>query len=167
MKTERKSELVNKLGKWVFISLIFALVVIACLPIAYGILYTYLDSSQRGNWRDNTSPLDSRVVDDICSQFDISSSDWRCGPNAIVYAPDFFRTIGQYLKESDTGMLTFDDVEGKLGKYKYHCEPTITESDGKRYFVCRYDLNGDRIYPIVIFFYDDGRIMRVIADVGD
>lgn len=124
----------------------------------------YRDLTQ---WRERTSPLDPAVVNDICQKFGLPESDDRCKPGAVVYAPDFFNTIGGTFQPENGEWATYDQVEEKLGEYKYEEEPITKVSDGTEYFVAWYDLRGDRVYPIVIFFYSDGSLMRIIATVTD
>lgn len=143
--------------------LIYAVGLILLTGIAMG-YDAYKDITQ---WRERTSPLDPAVVSDICQKFDIPEGDDRCKPGAVVYAPDFFSTIGETFQPENREWATYDQVEEKLGEYKYNEEPITKVSDGTEYFRAWYDLHRDRVYPIVIFFYSDGRLMRIIATVAD
>jgi hypothetical protein len=118
-------------------------------------------------WRDKTKPLDTIVVQDLCKKFELPLDDRRCQADAIVYAPDFFGTIRQTFFPENRNWATFEEVERVLGKYKFKQEPLVTTGDGLKYFVARYDLKGDRIYPITIFFHEDGKVWRMFADITD
>ena len=137
------------------------MIIITAITMEYD---SYKDIAQ---WHERTTPLENEVAVDLCNKFTISDNDPRCQPGAVVYAPDFFQTIGKTFQPADQTWATYEEVEAKLGAYKYNQEPLVTESDGKQYFRCWYDLRGDRVYPIVIDFYSDGRLWRMIADVRD
>jgi len=124
----------------------------------------YQDATQ---WREHTTPLDPEVVADICEKFGLPEDDPRCQPGATVYAPEFFRTIGETFQPPDGDWATYSQVEEILGEYKFDEEPITILSDGTEYFRCWYDLRGDRVYPIVISFNSDGSIRKIIADVVD
>jgi hypothetical protein len=110
-----------------------------------------------------TSPLKPEVVQDICSKFGLPKDDDRCRPGATVYAPDFFPLI----RESFTpGVSTYDDVQEKLGAYQYKCEKPTKESDGTIYFVCSYDLQGDRVFHADFFFTGEGTMWKMFASTG-
>jgi hypothetical protein len=111
-----------------------------------------------------TTPLNQQTIQDICKQFDLKD-DRRCSLDNQVYAPDFFPTI---LAAFERGRSTRDDVKAKLGRYEYGCEtPTYVPSLGITYYRCSYDLNGDRVFPIVIWYRDDGVVFRMTATIGD
>jgi hypothetical protein len=58
-------------------------------------------------------------------------------------------------------------VQEKLGKFQYKYEPLVTQANGLTYFRAFYDLQGDKVYPIGMWFYGDGELWRVVADIGD
>lgn len=111
-----------------------------------------------------TTPLDGETIRDICTSFELE--DVRlCTEGATVYAPDFFPAI---LSAFERGVSTQDDVRARLGRYEYGCEPpTYVPSLGVTYFVCSYDLNGDRVFPIVISYTDDGIVLGMVGTIGD
>lgn len=119
------------------------------------------------NWRDKTSPLDQAVINDLCSKFALPPNDARCRPGAVVYAPDFFGTIRDAFEPKNSPWAKYDDVQEMLGQYQFRYERPVTTGQGLTYFVAHYDLRGDRVFPITMFFYADGRLWRLIADVGD
>jgi hypothetical protein len=132
-----------------------------------GIRFAVYDIKNATHWREKTSPLSQNVIQDICQKFEIPPNDSRCKPGAIVYAPDFFGDITRDFRAKNGVYSTYGDVQKKIGSYQFKYEPPVTENNGLTYFVARYDLRGDRVYPIVMFFYGDGRLFRIIADVGD
>jgi hypothetical protein len=153
--------------------ILLAVVLLPILIYVGGLLITtavvngydaYRDVTQ---WRERTTPLESEVAADMCEKFNLPDDDLRCQPKAVVYAPDFFRTIGETFQPANGDWAIYDEVEVLLGAYKFDQEPITIQSDGTEYFRCWYDLRGDRVYPIVISFYSDGRLWRIIADVTD
>lgn len=111
-----------------------------------------------------TSPLEATVVQDLCQKLALSEDGPLCQPGAIVYAPDFFSAVRASF---EPGVTTYDDVQEKLGSYQYKRGELITQADGTAYFVCDYDFNGDRVFPVSFFFTGDGVLERIIATVGD
>lgn len=112
-----------------------------------------------------TTPLSSEVVRGICQSFEMSETDQRCRVGVKVYAPDFFPVI---LAAFERGVSTRDDVIAKLGIYEYGCEtPTHVPSLEITYYRCRYDLNGDHVFPVVISYTDNDVVWRMTATIGD
>lgn len=114
-----------------------------------------------------TTPLEATVVQDVCQQLALSKSDPLCQAGATVYAPDFFPAIKAAFKP---GVNTYDDVQKKLGKYQYYCEPPVAHREGDNFitiFVCHYDLNGDRVFPFAFSCTKDGIIDRIYASPRD
>jgi hypothetical protein len=118
-------------------------------------------------WKEKTTPLDPAGVKELCQTFALPDDDPKCRPGAEVYAPDFFGVISETFQPKEGEWATYDQVQSKLGKYQYKYEPPVTQADGLTYFRARYDLQGDRIYPIVMWFYGDGELWRLTADIGD
>lgn len=145
---------------------IYILYIVGLFVLTLGAL-AYDTYDELAHWREKTSPLAVEVVEDMCEKFALPEEDPRCQPGAVVYAPEFFRTIGKTFQPENRAWATFEQVEEKLGAYNYEKEPVTTLGDGTQYFRCWYDLNGDRLYPIVIDFNADGSIRRMIADVTD
>ena len=111
-----------------------------------------------------TTSLDSETIQDICTNFEIED-DRLCMQDRPVYAPDFFPII---LSTFERGVSTRDDVKAKLGRYEYGCElPTYEPSSELIYYVCSYDLNGDRVFPVVIFYLDNDVVWRMTGTIGD
>jgi hypothetical protein len=143
------------------IGLLFLIILVQV--VRFGI-YDYKDLT---HWREKTSPLHEDVIQDICLKFIIPPNDSRCKSGSKVYAPDFFGDITRAFRAKNGIYSTYDEVQNKIGKYQFDYEPPVTDGSGRTYFVVWYDLRGDRVFPIVMFFYGDGRLYRIIADVGD
>ncbi len=146
---------------WPVMTIVFLCFVFICGLFGTGIVLMLADLRSAITLRQLTRPLGPEVAQDICMKFDIPSTDPRCQTNALVYASDFRETITDKLGTTNQRQLTFDEVQGMLGKYLYKREPLTTESDGTQYFRCWYDLQGDRLYPIIISFHADGRVWQV------
>ena len=85
-------------------------------------------------------------------------------PGAVVFAPDFFPAVRVQFK---AGESAYDDVQDRLGSYQYQKGPTVTQADGTVYFRCRYDFKGDRVFPVVVSFSEDGVMKRLFATTRD
>jgi hypothetical protein len=149
------------------IVMLVALAALLCIPITIGAIIGLWDTSDSLNWKAHTSPLSQDVINDLCFKFKIPSNDTRCQSGATVYAPNFFNVIGETFQPTNGPWATYDEVQQKLGKYQFLYEPPVTEGNGLTYFVAHYDLNGDQVFPITMFFYADGRLWRFIANVGN
>jgi hypothetical protein len=114
-----------------------------------------------------TSPLNTETIQDICQQFHLTG-DRRCQEDQTVYAPDFFPDI---LPAFERGVSTRDDVRAKLGVYEYDCEqPIYVPSLNRTYYTCSYDLRGDRVYPIGVFYdIEDSKeiVSGIVATIVD
>lgn len=109
-----------------------------------------------------TTPLSADVAHDLCVEFEISPTDRRCESGAVVYGPDFFSDIKTYFFALPKQDATYQTVEDKLGAYRVSCE----HPDNEGHYSCRYDIRGDGIYPIGIFFTKDGFYYRIIANTS-
>ena len=58
-------------------------------------------------------------------------------------------------------------MAGALAASPGNTGPTVTQADGAVYFDCRYDFKGDRVFPVVFFFTEDGVMKRLFATTGD
>ena len=139
---------------------IFLLVCFA--GVATGLIFAFNDYKADKTRYELSKPLEPEVVQDICLNFNLPSSDRRCQPDKVVYAYDLLETIFVGLSTTtDQGRLTYDQVDLKTGKYRYDCEPTTTLSDGTQYFRCEYDLQGDRLWRIIISFDQNKQVKRI------
>lgn len=144
-----------------------AFLIFLCSIAGRGVVIGLWDVPEKLNWKEKTTPLDPAVVEYMCKAFSLPDKDQKCQTGSIVYAPDFFGIIRETFIPKDGPWATYEEVQEKIGEYQYAYEPPVTTGDGITYFRARYDLNGDRVYPIIMFFYDDGRLWRLVADVGD
>lgn len=148
-----------------FVILVLLILCIACvLP---GALPEIIKGARSLKWREKTTPLSQEVVQDICIQFSLPAGDKRCQPGVTVYAPDFFQTITDYFRKKDDNWSTYEEVQVKLGKYQYELEKPLTGYDESEGFRAWYDLRGDQVYPIAMWFNSDGRLYRISASIGD
>lgn len=154
----------------------FILLVFLVIAVGLGAIYLFIGGvmlydviKDHMTWRDATTPLSQEVNSDLCTQLEIDPTDPRCDieNSSVVYGPDFFREIYELFTPEDSPWATYDEVEEIIGTYKYECEPTVQLSDGTEYFVCAHDFAGDRVFPIAIFYFSDGNMMELIADVSD
>jgi hypothetical protein len=132
-----------------------------------GVLIGFWDVPEKLNWKEKTTPLDPTIVRDLCMAFSLRLDDTRCQPDSIVYAPEFFDVIRETFAPSTGTWATYDKVEGKIGKYQYKLEPPVTQADGTTYFVAKYDLRGDQVFPIGMFFDGNGNLFRIVTDIGN
>ena len=129
----------------------------------------FLDAvKQNLTWREDTIPLSRETISDLCGIFSIDDDDPRCNETEEeVYGPDFFPEVHKTFTPQEGAWASIDDVEAMIGVYEYECEPIEELGDGTKYYVCAYDFAGDRVFPVAIFFYSDGRIMRLVANIAD
>lgn len=118
--------------------------------------------ASRADYTEVTTPLQRSVVDDICSSFKLNPNDARCTPTSVVYGPDFFSDIVAYFGKLPHEDATLQTVDDKLGPYLDSCD----DPDNEGYYRCWYDLRGDGIYPISVYFTKGGFIYRVIANTS-
>jgi hypothetical protein len=141
--------------------------IIAITIIAIGLVYGN-QVLHRNDWKKRTTPLSRETINSLCRDFEIQASDPKCNGKSTVYAPDFFDTIQRTFKPYQTYKLprnqagTYDEVEQKLGSFKYECEPTVHQADGFIYSVCYYDLRGDREFILaIVYAYPEKVVARI------
>ena len=126
-----------------------------------------VDYYHRNDWKEITTPLPTSTTQLLCDKFDLSLDDKLCNGKSEIYGPDFYDTIKMAFKpfedkESKNEAATYSEVENKIGKFRYMCEPSITDSTNFSYYRCFYDLCGDKKYVIVIMFtYPDDLVYRI------
>ena len=99
---------------------------------------------RKGDLSQYTTPLEPKVVQHICEEFQLQDVR-HCQHGRVVYAPDFF----PYIKAAfEKGVSTQEDVRAKLGAYEYCEPPSYSYAQDITYIRCRYDLRGDRVFPI-------------------
>lgn len=156
-----------KRNKIILIIGVSLIVLIILSPFIYGAVIEIFSIHHRLSWQERTSPLNFEVIQDLCQKFILSDQDPRCKPDAVVYAPEFFQTIRKDFIHSNGETVNYDYVQEKIGKYKYECSQMVKERTGAEYFSCSYDLQGDHVYPIGIFFYSNGVLWRYFADTSN
>lgn len=152
-------------------------IVVVILVLLVGIpiiaFFGYMLSARNYDWKSKTSPLPHETITILCSSFDLEKDHPLCAGEEEVYGPDFnniiwdaFRPYEAFETESSEA-ATYDEVEEKIGIFKYQCEPVVQEGDGFTYFICNYDLRGDREFPIAIMFtYPDNAVFRIMINMG-
>jgi hypothetical protein len=127
-------------------------------------------ASHQDDWKERTTPLSEETRDLLCSRFGLSSDDPLCNGKKDVYAADFVEVVEDAFRPYEwygipsSEAATYDEVEEKIGKFKYECEPTETTGDGLTYFVCSYDLRGDREFVMTfIYTYPEKSVMRIMS----
>ena len=148
---------------------VFTVYVVGLLSISAGMFLlvaatTVVSHLTRPKVYEVTTPLEEEVVQDLCQKLALAEDDPLCQVGAIVYAPDFFPAVRASFQP---GVTTYEDVQEKLGDYQYKRGQLVTQADGAAYFVCDYDFNGDRVFPVGFFFTDEGILERLFATVGD
>jgi hypothetical protein len=118
--------------------------------------------TSQSDYTEITTPLSRDVINDLCSKFEISPDDPRCLADSVAYGPDFYEDIRDYFHALSPEEATKEEVQIKLGAYLESCESP--DKDGN--YVCWYDLRGDGIYHIVVFFNQYGYIYRFIANTS-
>jgi hypothetical protein len=143
---------------------------IIAVLLALVFLALYISQAlHQDDWKQRTTPIPKETRDLLCSRFGLSSADRLCNGKKDVYAPDFVNTIKHAFrpyedKTQSSEAATYDDVEKKIGIFKYKCEPAETTGDGLTYFTCSYDLRGDREFVMTfIFTYPEKAVMRIMT----
>ena len=153
-----------KLALWILFSLGLVVVfLLVGLPVLNKVI-----AYEREN-RDytlHTTPLKSEVIRDICEKFEISDEDPRCIPGAKVYAPEFFADIKAFIRSLPQEKANAEEVQRLLGEYEVYREPITRLNDGTEYFTITFDLRGDSVYPIDVWFTGNGTFKKIMANAG-
>jgi hypothetical protein len=64
-------------------------------------------------------------------------------------------------------VTAYEDVQAKLGTYRYEREPVVRLADGTAYYRCWYDFRGDRVFPVAFVYAEGGLLERSFATIGD
>jgi hypothetical protein len=136
---------------------------------------SYLISSLPNNkWKKETTPLPLEAVKTLCENFNLPKNHRLCDGKRDVYAPDFYRVIGDAFRPYEEYEIdsiesaTYEDVEKKIGAYKFKCESVATTGDGFSFFTCLYDLRGDRFSTLMIIFsYPQNAVFRITGSPLD
>lgn len=122
--------------------------------------------SEKEDYTRYTTPLTVETVKDICFQLGLTEQDNRCKSEAIVYAPEFFTDIKEYLRNLPKEKATQEETDKILGPYLLRCSQPSKLSNGKIYYRCLYDLRGDEVSIISIYFLQDGTIDYIMTTTG-
>ena len=141
-------------------------VLVFLLPIAIDV-YSSLKAynariAKSSDYTKITTPLSRETAADLCKKFEIDMDDKRCQVDAVVYGPNFFDDLKSYFRGVPENEATFELVQSKLGSYLVNCG----QPDNEGYYTCTYDIRGDGIYRIGIFFSSEDKYYRVIANTG-
>jgi hypothetical protein len=148
------------------------------VPVLIGILilmfFLYMFIGRYGDsWKKRTTPLSQETITVLCKNFDLKQDHKLCAGKKDIYGPDFydiirdtFRPYDEYnIRSSDAA--TYDEVEEKIGAFKYDCYPITQEGDGFSYFDCAYDLRGDSEFIISIMYtYPENAVFRIYTPMG-
>jgi hypothetical protein len=151
------------------VALAVVLLVVVCLPIAYALVLFALEIRNEINdpgISAITTPLAPAVVQDVCEKLDLPKDSPTCRPGATVYAPDFSPAIRAAFQP---GVTTYTEIQQKLGKYQYECEPPMRYMDTPGYetfFRCHYALNPDRVFPFAFSFTENGILANIYTSAG-
>lgn len=154
----------------IFSILFFVFVLFIFVPLGIGTIYGVVTGlSERNrimNWKDNTAPISSEIVDDLCEKFELSSEVPVCKSNSIVYGPEFYPYIIKSFCPDRDKCLSLVEVEEKIGKYKFSedAQDALMPDESNRYW---FDFQSDHMYPLIISFYHDGTINQIQYDFGD
>lgn len=125
------------------------------------------------NWKERTTPLQKDTVDTLCANFQLEKDHKLCNGKREIYGPDFYDilrdTFHPYeaykIPSSEAG--TYEDVEEKIGEFKYRCFRVVHQADGFSYFNCNYGFRGDREFIIgIIFSHPDNAVFRINTPMG-
>jgi len=122
--------------------------------------------AEKADYTRYTSPLSSDTVKDICLKLALSDQDDRCRAGAVVYAPEFFDDVKEHFRSMPKEIATQEEVDKILGEYKMRCSQPTKLSTGKIYYRCLYDLHGDEVSIISVYFHGDGTIDYIMASTG-
>jgi hypothetical protein len=159
----------KKTRRYFFISLMLLIGSIVAFYLIRFTVYIYTSMQQisaraveQSDYTKITTPLPTGVAHDLCVEFEISLTDRRCKSGAVVYGPDFFPDLKSYFLALPKQDATYQTVEDKLAAYKISCEKPNNEG----HYRCKYDIRGDGIYPIFIYFTKEGFYYRIIANTS-
>lgn len=146
--------------------------------IVFGVLilfYGYIELIRYGDhWKQRTTPLPQETIIALCTNFNLEKNHALCnGSKDKVYGPDFYKIIRDTFRPYETYGIpssesaTYNNVEEKIGIFKYNCGDVIQELDGFTYFRCQYDLRGDREFIIgILFTLPDNAVFRINTPMG-
>ena len=152
-------------GILITIGALIVLLMLACLAMIF----------LRGslNWKERTTPLPKNTVSILCDNFQLEKDHRLCNGKKDIYAPDFYDILRDTFRPYEaygipsSEAATYEDVEEKIGEFRYECFPVVTTGDGFSYFDCSYDFRGDREFIIgIMFTYPDNAVIRINTPMG-
>jgi hypothetical protein len=151
--------------------MVFGLITLLVFSCLIGNLYTYV---HRDDWKSRTTPLPRGTIAILCKNFELEEDHPLCSGEKDVYGPDFydlirdtFRPSEEYHSKKDRP-ATYDDVEKRIGVFKYICESVVYEvSWDRKYFICHYDLRGDGEFLIgILYYYPEMTVFSIATPMG-
>ena len=139
----------------IIVAPIWLLPLLCVIGVFYSQISRYL---QKDDWKTKTTPLPVETIELLCRNFEIREDNPLCNGKKDVYGPDFIDIISDTFRPYEaynvpsSEAATYDEVDKKIGVFKYECESVVHQADGLSYFVCYYDLRGDKEFPIGIAF---------------
>jgi hypothetical protein len=127
---------------------------------------------RNSNWKKRTTPLPRDRVSTLCANFQLPKDHPLCNGKKDVYGPDFYDILRDEFRSYEYEIArneaaTYEDVEDKIGEFKYECDAVVDQADGFSYFMCSYDFRGDRDFVIGIMFTPpDNAVFRVLTPMG-
>jgi hypothetical protein len=151
-----------------------AILIVVCAIVATPLLIRayFILKGPDDSWKQRTTALPSETVKLLCQEFKLSAAS-LCSGTQAVYGPDFYNAIRNTFRPyEEYGILgsaaaSYDEVEQKLGVFRYACDAVVHATNAPAYFLCYYDLRGDRVFTIAIMFTDpDKRVWRIHSPLG-
>ncbi len=151
----------------------FGIVMVLIIGIPVILYFGYvLFGPFRDDWKQRTTPLPQEKIAVLCKNFDLKQDHKLCTGKKDVYGPDFYDIIRDTFRPYEEYKVkekaaTYDEIEEKIGAFKYKCFPVVHQADGFTYFNCDYDLRGDREFIIGIFYtYPDNVVYSIYTPMG-
>jgi|GEM_PF-2049953 len=146
----------------------FGVIILLCMILQ---IHVY---SHRDDYKERTTPLPKETIETLCANFEINKDDRLCNGKKEISAPDFYNTIRDTFRPYEAYNIpsseaaTYEEVQQKIGDFQYECESVVYQADGFTYFICSYDLRGDRALRVAIMFtYPENAVFRIMTPIGD
>jgi hypothetical protein len=162
MRPSKKTITILGIGLVILASLVYFYVLPIANEVYSGMKLYETHVAYRDDYKMHTTPLSQNVVDDLCLKLEVKATSENCESGVVVYAPELFDEIKTHFINLPDQDKTYNIVQNKLGSYLVECEQPDPDGD----YRCRYDLQGDKIYPVFFYFDKDGFYWRIIANTG-
>jgi hypothetical protein len=149
-----------------------AIEIILAIPVLILLVLYISQALRRDDWKKRTTPLLPETVEALCVDFELEKDHRLCAGKRDVFGTDFYKIIRDTFRpnEYETGnseASTYEEVEKKIGNFKYECDDVATTGDGFSFFSCRYDLRGDREFIIgIMYTYPEMAVFRINTPMG-